>query len=557
MASLPISSSLKNSLLVALLLTELSQSSEVERYIKKLEEQNSISYTQIENSRGLYITPMCYTKTQESNTSRTYNPCYVCHTKGVEPNYIDDRGLQLAYSFPKPLLKNPYTNLFKDKTKEIEQITKSEILTYIRRSNYFDSSRTIIFQKRLPSDWRGYKPDCYYHFDNEGFDRDRDGAYTGWRAFRYTPFAGTFLPTNGSTDDVLIRLDRVFMLDKKGRFDLEIYKLNLAIIEALIKQKDITLEQSVDEKLYGVDLNQNGTLDSTSKIAIASYDKLSYIGQAKELLSQGKLHIALGLYPVGTEFLHSVRYLDWDEQKEHSKLSARMKELRYAKKYAWQSYSQLKRTAYSELQEMLTTQNNQAQMEVWMGDYERGLDTNTGWRYQGFIESKDGDLRPQTKEETIYCMGCHAGLGVTSDSTFAFARKIENGWNHWSQKSLIGIEEPKVSYQNHPNTYEYSFYLANNPTGNEYRDNDEVQKKFFDNNGTMRAEAFEKLHSDISTLLYPSKERALRLNKAYKVIVNEQSFIYGRDATVKPLQSLHKTIKNISTHIGLRGMVGI
>ncbi len=43
----------------------------------------------------------------------------------------------------------------------------------------------------------------------------------------------------------------------------------------------------------------------------------------------------------------------------------------------------------------------------------------------------------------------------------------------------------------------------------------------------------ESLYHDVSLLLFPSKERALVLDKGYKVMVEEQRFIYGRDANVQ------------------------
>ncbi len=67
--------------------------------------------------------------------------------------------------------------------------------------------------------WSGYTPDCYFNFDDEGFDREYNGTYTGWRAFAYYPFLGTFWPTNGSTDDVLIRLSDSFRKKAGGEED--------------------------------------------------------------------------------------------------------------------------------------------------------------------------------------------------------------------------------------------------------------------------------------------------------------------------------------------------
>lgn len=39
------------------------------------------------------------------------------------------------------------------------------------------------------------------------------------------------------------------------------------------------------------------------------------------------------------------------------------------------------------------------------------------------------------------------------------------------------------------------------------------------------------------------KKRALELNKAYKIIVKEQSYIYGRDTHIKPLNNVYKEVE--------------
>jgi len=520
-------------------------------YLHQLEVDNNISYEKIRNTRGTYITSMCYTQTKDQKSGNISNPCYSCHTKGKSPNYYNDTNLQQAYNFPEEVRRNPFTNLFKDRSSTVAKISDSEILEYIRESNYFDTNGNITLASSLPNDWKGYRPDCYFNFDDEGLDSNpKTGKYTLWRAFRYTPFLGTFWPTNGSTDDVLIRLASVFAQNESGKVDIEIYKLNLTIVEAVVKQKNLQLANSVDEKHHGVDLNQNGVLDSANEIVISTYDKMSYVGKAQEQLSEGKIHIALGLFPEGTEFLHTVRYVDWDDKSEHISMSKRLKELRYAKKYGWSTYSQIERVAQAELQEALAMGSDEAILSNFRGNHEEGLDNEISWKYQGFIEDKEGNLRPQTHEETIGCIGCHSHLGATTDSTFSFARKLEGvdkktneyGWNHWSQKSLVGVKEPQVSYYGFGKQYEYSFYLKNNHSGNEFRNNDEVQEKFFNSDGTVKREMLEKLHNDISVLLFPSKQRAIALNKGYRAMVEEQSFIYGRDANVKPMANVYQEL---------------
>ena len=531
--------------------TDEQVSSSKSSYLQNLENENNISYDEVINTRGAYITSMCYTKTEDKTAGTISNSCYSCHTKGKIPNYYNDTNLQKEYNFPAEVATNPFSNLFKDRSDTVSKITDNEILKYVRTSNYFNENSDIALAKNLPEDWQGYRPDCYFNFDDDGFDKDMSDDYTLWRAFRYYPFLGTFWPTNGSTDDVLIRLDEVFTQDNNGNFDVEIYKINLSIVEALVKQKEIVLGTSVDESIYGVDLNQNGSLDISSKVAISTYDKMSYVGMAKQYLDEQKIHLAPGLFPENTEFLHSVRYVDWDDTRNHIGMSKRMKELRYAKKYAWSTYSEIERAANSELKEALANGTNETFIANFRGDYEHGLKNQISWIYQGFIEDKDGVLRPQTHEETIGCMGCHSHLGATTDSTFSFARKFEGtrkdqndyGWNHWSQKGLSGIKEPLVEYKNYGQQYEYSFYLQNNHSGNEFRNNDEVKEKFFDNNGSIKAEMIEKLHDDVSLLLFPSKERTLELNKGYKAMVEEQSYIYGRDANVKPMENVYNDIE--------------
>ena len=534
----------------------------LKKSIKYLILINTISLTlnaQSLYNKTAYITSQCYTKTVDDNNQK-HNPCYSCHTKNKEPNFtFEDDDLQESYAFPASALKNPWTNLFKDRTKDVAKISDKQILKYVNENNYNDKNNQIILKQKLQKiQWRGYIPDCEFSFDKDGFDRKNNTEYTLWRAFAYYPFLGTFWPTNGSTDDVLIRLAKEFSLDKNGQFDLETYKLNLSIVESLIKQKSIKIDV-VDENKYQVDLNQNGKLDKANSIVFKwetpSYDiknnrfynyTMSYVGMAKTKLELGKTNIAPGLYPVWTEFLHSVRYLSIDSN-NNVKMASRMKELRYAKKTRWFNYSQLKSIGINTLKEKYDFPDR---TEQYLGDSEIGLNTKRGWYYQGFIEDKEGELRAQNYEETLYCMGCHSNLGATIDSTFVFGRKFEkdivqNSWYHWSQKGFKNIPDKKLEN----NETEYTKYLKNNNSGDEFRTNDEVKKKFF-KDGILIKKSIDILKKDISYLLIPSVKRAIQLNKAYKVIVDEQSFIYGRDAHIKPTINVHKKLTdNQSTHL--------
>ncbi|MBK8398835.1 MAG: hypothetical protein IPL26_26755 [Leptospiraceae bacterium] len=529
------------------------QVEESKNYIQNISKENNIEYTQIKNSTA-YIPPMCYTNTVDKS-GITHNPCYACHTVGQKPNFINDSDLQTHYEFPEQGKINPWKNLFKNTN--FNSISDLEIQKYIEEDNYKNKNGEIYLGKILPQNWGGYRPDCYFSFDDEGFDKNpQTGEYTGWRAYRYYPFLGTFWATNGSTDDVLIRLPFPFRADKNKNFNLEIYKTNLAILESVIKQESITTEL-IDESVSGLDLDGNGKLEITNQFKYNWPTKsIEYVGLAKHYQTTKEISVAGGLFPVGTEFLHSVRYIDWDTAANTSKLSNRIKELRYAVKKEWYNYSELKDKISREYKDLRF--RTEKSPEGFYGDYEYGYDNKTGWTYSGFIEDKNGNLRPQTNEETLFCMGCHSSLGVLADGTFSFKRKLDGsdkslvtyGWGHWSKNGISGLPDRITNYQNFGDQKEYSFYLENNLAGDEFRENEEIKNLFFKKNGTKNSELFEKLRSDISILIHPSKERSISLNKSYKKIVESQSFRFGRDSILqKPNHILSKISKDQVTNI--------
>jgi hypothetical protein len=509
-----------------------------------------------------YITQMCYTKTKASD-GRLHNPCFACHIDSKTPNYVDDGDLQEAYDFVEvqAALHNPFKNDFLDFSAEVAKLSDDAIIGYVDTDNYFDANGSIILAdtlNRLPDawdadgdgKWGGYVPDCHYHFNAEGFDTAPDGTPTGWTAFAYMPFLGTFWPTNGSTDDVLIRLGEPFRsAEKSGEFNATIYKTNLAIVEAVVKEKTVPIAPT-DETALGVDLNKNGVLDTAERIV---YDwapnagrMMSYVGYAKALQERGELHLAGGLYPEQTEFLHSVRYIKSDREGDID-IAPRMKELRYAKKTLWLTYANLRNKAMAEMQEKDLDPDK---IETFRGTMESGLGTNTGWVYQGFIEDKNGNLRPQSYEETLNCMGCHSGIGATTDTTFAFPRKLDDdfqyGWYHWTQKSLKGTPENRYI----DGTWELTHYLKLNNSGDEFRANGEVKRKFFTAEGDLNQTMVQRLHTDVTQLLFPSHTRALMLNKAYRALVKTQKFYDGKAGHITPMHNVYKEV-NASQPTGL------
>ncbi|MEN8217523.1 MAG: hypothetical protein ABFS56_14365 [Pseudomonadota bacterium] len=71
-------------------------------------------------NEAAYIPSQCYTKTLDA-----HNPCFTCHQDSTPPNYNNDADLQTSYAFPDYALSNHWTNLFKDRTQQVNAIKLS------------------------------------------------------------------------------------------------------------------------------------------------------------------------------------------------------------------------------------------------------------------------------------------------------------------------------------------------------------------------------------------------------------------------------------------------
>lgn len=488
-------------------------------------------------NREAPIPSMCYTKTEGRS-----NPCWTCHSGGVGLNTANDTRLQEEYAFSETGLTNQWTNLFIDRRQNAAAISDDEALEYIREDNYAPLREALraVDQKVYP----GYRLDLDLSkgFDEDGFARDG----SGWRAVRYKPFLGTFWPTNGSTDDVFIRLPPSFRRDANGTESRAVYKLNLSLVEVALtldpqvhdNAKRRRQVEPVDERVGGVDLNGDGQLSEgvTEVRGVPSH----YVGGAAKVALKGHL------YPEGTEFLHTVRYVDPDQP---TLLSARMKEVRYARKVGFADTWKLLSNYEEEFEK-----RSRGKLPLFQGGPEVGLLNDFGWQLQGFIEDQKGRLRLQTQEEHLFCMGCHTNLGVTVDQTFSFPRKVpgKEGWRH---QDLRGIQDvPQVGHAK-PETL---VYFERVQGGDEFRANDELLKRFFPG-GVLDEAAMRRAakggDQDLAFLLTPSRERALQLNKAYMALVREQAFTKGRDTMIAPPANVFMKVENGSTELGDTGRV--
>lgn len=462
------------------------------------------------------VPPQCYTKTEGR-----HNPCYTCHQmydrRGRDRlNQLDDGSLQGGYAFSDEGLTNHYTNLFIDRTHWLEAIDDDDIQTYVTTENY-----SKLASRLKARSYAGFIPDLknYHHgakaFDARGLALDK----SGWVAIKYKPFPGTFWPTNGSTDDVLVRLPAKFR-SHKGKPNPDIYFINLTLIELTIKGISEAPIWPIDEAALGLDIDGDGALTLARSVATQA----TYLGDASDT------KVEFEQFPQGTELMHSVRYLGLDEH-GRTVVPARMKELRYMRKVGVLSRDTIESRYAGERKEK--SQGNLPHF-IYRGD--EGFDNKLGWHLKGFIEDYDGELRPQSLEEGLFCMGCHSSIGTTIDSTFSFARKLP-GENGFGYIDLLGMSDaPSIA----ETKGEILRYLERAGGGSEFRENDEMRERWFREDGTVDAEKIKR--ADVYTLVTPSARRALDLNKAYTHIVRHQSFINGRDATWTPAKNVFASI---------------
>jgi len=484
-------------------------------------------------NREAPVPAQCYTK-----TGGVSNPCWTCHTSANGNNVLGDVALQEQYAFSELAKDNRWKNLFTDRGAQIAAIGDHAALRYVRQDNYGPLREAL----RGAGKYLGWRPDLDIHrgFDEEGFARD--GSW--WRAFRYKPFPGTFWASNGATDDVMIRLPPDYYTDAQGRLSRELYKINLAIAEAALTVSDTVedaqLEREVEpvsEDVAGLDLDSDGKVGGMVT-RLRGLPREYVLPRPRDWLLPEFRRVRRWQYPIGTEFLHSVRYIDPDAK---DLIARRMKELRYSiKQRVFEPHAI--RQAYR----IEALEKEAGELPQFAGHSETGLANDLGWKLQGFIEDAEGRLRLQTDEETYFCMGCHTNIGVTADGSFSLPRK-RPGKAGWGYQSLSGIQDVPQAGHRQPETLTYFERVGG---GDEFRANDEILRRFFPDGKLDRSSVVRAAKGgdrDLAWLVNPSRERALLLNKAYMVLVREQAFDKGRDTVIVPPQNVHRHIDNGDT----------
>jgi hypothetical protein len=363
----------------------------------------------------------------------TQNACKYCHTNYLAEiehgNNFPIGEDQILYSFQSPNLNRINwenviypQNIDRRLAQQGTAIPSSEEnLRYVRTDNWRKAYRSArqagdlswnnLKQKNHPMQlFPALNPNHLYpnktddptdsgthgYIDSEGFIRNEKGEPTGWRAVNFFPYA-IFTPLTGSVSGIYIRLPEPFRTDN-GIVSLDIYRKNLDILEKNIKNRSLAAA--------------------------------SYLGDAASVF------VKKGFYPVGTEFAHPLHYVDLRADGESARAldgvyqnervdyefpgtrSKRVKEIRYM--YKW------KTVTLDDIGEKESDEEPFVYGKAWKG----WIDNHSGWILAAYIEKRDGQLRPQTTEELLQCLGCHSSVGNTIDAVWSFQRKLEGpeGW---------------------------------------------------------------------------------------------------------------------------------
>lgn len=321
----------------------------------------------------------------------------------------------------------------------------------------------------------------------------------------------------------MLRLPEPYRTNRQGKYSRDVYLTNLSIVEMNIKGLDTLSLPSIDGNRVGQDLDGDRRLGVAKRLKKRS----SYVGAAHK-------HVFFpAVYPMETEFLHTVRYLGFAADGEIT-VSTRMKEVRYMKK--WQAVNHQTLAEYYREEGY---HKDMGLLPAYTNLHDYGLDNGMGWSIQGFIEDRNGRLRVSTYEENLFCMGCHASIGATIDKTFSFPRKVD-GAVGWGYINLRGMKDAPTAGESRG---EIRTYFERAGGGDEFRSNPEMLERWFNPDHSVNTDSLDRAR-DVHDLITPSRERALQLNKAYRVIVDDQDFVYGRDATVSPPKNVYDKVDN-------------
>lgn len=399
------------------------------------------------------IPPQCWIETGYG----TQNACKYCHTDYLanikHGNNFPIAEDQILYSFPTANLNSiVWRNILFPQ--EIEKrlrdegitIPKANDVSYVRMDNWrkawfearangntnwlnndTENEQWLLFPALNPNNLFPYNENVptgngsHGYIDLDGFVKNENDNFTGWRAINFFPYS-VFTPLTGSVSGIYIRLHEDFM-KKDGEFCISTYKRNLSLLENNIKNNDP--------------------------------EQTSYYGDASHI------KVKKGFYPLSTEFAHPLHYVDLkadgkvgtelealnnNTKKDYSfpgTRSKRVKEIRYM--YKWKDVS-LEDIGDAEDEDEDEEEEEEGYEEFICKEGQGWVDNDAGWILAAYIEDRFGNLRPQTTEELVQCIGCHSGVGNTVDAVWSFQRKLpgELGWSEMDY-GKYNSENPEIT----------------------------------------------------------------------------------------------------------------
>ena len=153
-------------------------------------------------------------------------------------------------------------------------------------------------------------------------------------------------------------------------------------------------------------------------------------------------------------------------------------------------------------------------------------------------------LRPQSFEETVFCVGCHGGIGATDDFDLRLpAQARPAGGRLVPLVAARARRRPRPGRRRRVAATTQRYLMRERRrrrVPRQPRDHQRVLRR------RRRGEAGrpgEAERSDVASLLYPSRRRALDLDKAYRTIVIDQDFVRGRDALPTPAENVYREVE--------------
>ncbi|MFH1566836.1 MAG: FlgD immunoglobulin-like domain containing protein [Gemmatimonadota bacterium] len=399
------------------------------------------------------IPPECWLDQRDN----AINSCKYCHTAGQPGASNDDIDRQGTFSAQVNEFLNALEPERLDALVPPESIP-ADLSGYLDLDNYH-----LALQERGGTVEAGTGQGEYKFFpDLDPEQTGADGfANNGWRAFKWKPFELAWPRYNGRIQRNWIRLPEKFQRNAAGALDRGVYRQNLDRLVAVVRGE------------------------------VASG---TYLGQAADET------VVPYRFPAGTEVLHYLYYLD---PSRPGMKAVRIKEVRW----------NIKTVPEAENQEYfgyVSAQEKRRSLTWREGGPDQaapfGLTYNEdGWDLIGFIEDRDGRLRPQTQQEMTQCLGCHGRrVGVPIDSHWQSLQRKLPGEAGWALQDYAGI---------------YDYYNARLGRGE--------MGEIFEN---YEGSALELPGNPDGTIRFlPTPAEADALTRRYYQIVQTQSFALGRD----------------------------